>query len=180
VRYLTSGTDWVSELRGLQMFELLRRQNTMARLSTGAKHGYVHIGNLIDRAPCSDELWFILMPGSSDVVDVIEWRDAQDSMPTIVDVHADVLRLVHNPSDDMIRHGHSVTADAWEWWSDPERQETLTRSLRAADVITTSYAELVLPLRAYNENVVHLPDVQPDSASEFLVGWSVALGLLTR
>lgn len=58
-------------------------------------------------------------------------------------------------------------------WSVPERQESLTRGLVAADVITTSWAELVGPLaQRFAKTVIHLPDTHPGATKAFRKAWN--------
>ena len=156
LRFMPNAPD-VSELRGAPIFRLWRKMYAVGRFF--GRHGRIHIHDTFDaplsftRCPC--EIAFITMPSNAAMAEFIEgpgW--------TIVDYHGDVLGLL-DPLDgppDMVKAGHTVSSDAWVWWSQPPRQNALIRSLRAAHVVTTPWPALVEPLKTINRSVVLLPD----------------------
>lgn len=118
------------------------------------------------------ETWFLQMPSSPHLARILEDRPFNT---LIVDYTGDALFLLH-PDDaapDMKRAGQAMTDVAWRWWSQPERQESLTRGLNAADVITTSWAGLVGPLaQRFGKPVIHLPDTRPGATKAFRKVWN--------
>lgn len=165
IRYAHTGHQRTAELRGLTVFKAAQAALTLLRPFGG--HGRVHIGAEI-RDPCSDELLFIIMPSSPEVADYIEWCNSQRCMSTFVDIVADTLGLLPDPHSEMqVSHDGRGDQEAWAWWSDPDRQDALRRSIVAADVVTTSWPQLVEPLRELNPAVVLLPDCDPDNPFRF-------------
>lgn len=161
------GEKWVAELRGGAYFRWLRR--TMAAGRLFGNHGRVHIGNRLSGGwgrvgVCRDELLFIVMPGLQQVADHLWWRRRQ-GMPIVVDVTADVfddLAIGGGPSPAMARAWQDGTRpEAAVFWSTAAARNAFVDALNAADVVTTSWAELVEPLedRTQQANVVHLPDL---------------------
>jgi hypothetical protein len=169
VRYAHVGDQRTAELRGLRAFKWMRTFVRAARLL--GSHARVHIGAEI-RNPCPDELLFLLMPATPALADYIETCRRLPGRSTVIDVHADVLRLLSAPVPEMaVSHDGHGDSDGWVWWSRPDRQDALTRSIRAADVVTTPWPQMVEPLRSLNPNVVLLPDFDNASPDRFMLGF---------
>lgn len=141
------------ELRGAPLFREWKKSG----------YGRPHETHIMTPGPHTMEItnceaWFILMPGNTGVANYI----ASAKHPIVVDYHGDVLRLLPEvPPLDMVLAGLTVKPGAWEWWSQPEPQASIRRSLRSATIITTPWPDLVEPLREINPNVVLLPDYKP-------------------
>jgi hypothetical protein len=169
MRYAHNGHQRTAELRGLRSFKWMRTFARAARLL--GSHGRVHIGAEI-RDPCPDELLFLLMPATPAIADYVEACKRLPGRSTVIDVHADVLRLLSAPPPEMlVSHNGRGDRDAWEWWGRPDRQDALTRSIKAADVVTTPWTQMVEPLRDLNPNVVLLPDFDDANPDRFMVGF---------
>jgi len=178
-RYAMTIPAWQADLRGLPLFKSFRYAALASRLLGG--HARVHIADSLDRRPCPDEALFLPMPSRLDVADLVEWRAGQPHLPTIVDVFADVLRMVDQPDEAMVRAGREgATPEAWRWWYHPDRQAAITRCITAADVVTTPWPALVGPLRAVNRNVVLMPDFHRRDPHPFQLGIMQACALLDR
>jgi hypothetical protein len=163
IRYAHPGHQRTAELRGLAVFKAAQVALKLLRPLGG--HGRVNIGAEI-RNPCFDELLFIIAPSSPDVAEYIEWCNSQRYMSTVVDVVADTLGLLPDLHPEMqVSHDGRGDQEAWAWWSHPDRQDALRRSIVAADVVTTSWPQLVEPLRELNPTVMLLPDWHWDSDS---------------
>ena len=171
IRYTHNGHADTAKLRGSALFKMMRIGMAGRRLLGG--HGHVRIGTSIEK-PCSDELMFLLMPGTSQVADYVEWAARSPFRSTIIDVHADVLQLL-TPSqwdvDMMVSHDGRGDHAAWEWWAGGEPQAALRRSIAAADVVTTPWPQLVEPLRELNPTVELLPDLTVEDSASFVTGF---------
>lgn len=161
------------ELRGAPLFREWKR----------TRYGYPHETHIMNPGMHSMEItncetWFILMPGNRAVADYI----VSARHPVIVDYHGDVLRLIaDNPPIDMVLAGLTITPEVWEWWSQPEPQDSMRRSLEAATVVTTPWPHLVEPLREINNlNVMLVPDYNPlTEGIEFRNRWEMVNGFRT-
>jgi hypothetical protein len=169
IRYAHTGHQETAELRGLRSFKLMR---TLMRLMRPlGSHGRVHIGAQIAN-PCLDELLFLLMPATAPLADYIETCQRLPGRSTVIDVHADVLRLLSTPSAEMVvsRDGRG-DREAWAWWARRDRQDALRRSIVAADVVTTPWPQMVNALRGLNPRVVLLPDFDKANPERFVLNF---------
>lgn len=119
--------------------------------------------------PC--EVWLLLMPGRLQIAELLEEHPMG---ALIVDYHADVLSLTpradHSP--DSKQAGSTVPHESWEWWQQPEPQEAMSRSLAAADLITTPFPEYIPALKTFGHPVIHLPDTRPKDWRAFRKAWA--------
>lgn len=171
------GNDVVYDLRGGPVFERElsafhhRWLGWLVRAATRGHRVILHPPGTTETRIRGCETCFVPMPGNPTLAGVLESRAFYG---VIVDYHADVLRLLHydDAAPDMRKAGQTVPDEAWEWWAEPERQESLTRGLAAADVITTPWAGLVGPLgQRFGKPVIHLPDTHPGSTRAFRRVW---------
>lgn len=157
----------IAELRGLHFFKAVR---FVARLAFWHKHRCEITMGAVGVDGCPTELLFITMPSSERVAAYLEYRNLHH-MHTIVDYHGDVLRLANDDASPTMKEaGATVPQDGWEWWYHPDRQEAMTRSLRAAHVVTTPWPELIPALSRLNPRTVLLPD-DHKKGGDFADGW---------
>lgn len=171
------GNDLAYDRRGGPLFERElsafhhRWLGWLVRRLSGGHRVILHPPSQTEVRIRACETWFAPMPAHPTIAGILENRVLYG---VIVDYHADALRLQH-PDDaapDIKQAGQTVTDEAWEWWYQPERQESLARGLVAADVITTPWAGLVTPLaRSFGKPVIHLPDTHPGSTGAFRRVW---------
>jgi len=176
----------VARLRGLVVFRVLQVTQAVRRPFGG--HGRTRIGPRVTDGvpPCPDEILFIVMPGDVSIATYLELRRRRGWV-TVVDVTADVLGLITQDdySDEMREAAKHNAPGAGEWWSRPESQDALVRSLRAAHVVTTSWEDLVSPLCdliGQDGCVFHLPDLRPNRESHrrFVNTWKTVITTARR
>lgn len=165
-RFLPNSEE-TGALRGAPVFAADQRawQRSKIMRATGHEILITEGSQSIQIRPC--EQWFLLMPGHLQVAELIEERPFR---AIVVDYHADVLQLMDldDASPASKEAGATVPRESWEWWSHPDRQESMTRSLRAADVITTPFPEYIPALKAFTPRVVLLPDVKKGGSGPWL------------
>lgn len=148
------------ELRGAQAFRNLASRNPEHRERHSHGITTVHKPGNTAVTICGHQVLFMLMPSSDDNAEFIRLSGFEIGRAIVVDYYGDVLRLMQDSprSPEMEKAGKTTSPETWEWWSAPERQAAMTKSLSFANVVTTPWAELVEPLRQFNDKVIHLPD----------------------
>jgi hypothetical protein len=174
-------SEWASELRGAALWRahqnrakwFSRKQWLKSRFAGDEDQHPIVVGmngRIPIPAQCSLETLFLCMPHHELHLEVLRDRHLHRTR-VIVDIVGDVL-LALDPADmgpDMKAAGETTEQSSWEWWFDPGRQNNLRECLNLATVITTSFAELIRPLREatdYQIPVIHLPDMHPTVKSE--------------
>lgn len=167
ISYVTNTADWVCQLRGLPYFTWLRNEYARVGAPTvvTTEPGVV----FARRAPT---VAFIIMPVSDEAETLID-QMALRGCPTIVDVTADVLGLLDYDEDPepimTIAALESRQLHDTRDLSFDERA-TLARCLRLAKAVTTSWPQLVQPLREMlgHDDVFHLADTHgPQDIARF-------------
>lgn len=165
INFVMNVPAWVSELRGRPYFAWLGVE--YARVGSPA------VVNMSPNVWFSREvpsLIFLIMPTMLDAEKLID-EAARRGSPTIVDVTGDVLGLLDDDQVDPLmriadlerRRTHSEDVDPTF-----DERATLARCIHTARVITTSWPQLVGPLRAMvgHEDVYHVADTHGEQDSE--------------
>lgn len=155
VRYVPPNDEHHARLRGLKFFLGMQRYYDVQR-KRGA-HARVHIGTQGSDFICRDEVLFMVMPCTDNTAQSIHQR-VTSGQGVIVDVTADVLS--ERPrSEAMLAAGSTLSREAHEYWARPDVLEAYLRCLADATVVTTSWKELVDPLRELTTGkVFYLPN----------------------
>lgn len=179
LHYAHNGDDRSAFLRGRPLFEVLQNRY---RSSLGLNPPSVTIDNGLTGNGPKFEILFLFTPGAPVIAHELARRHSA-GMPVIMDMHADLLRLVAEDaaSDRMREAGTSTSREAWEYWWHPDRQEVIRAAIEVVSVITTPWLELVAPLGAIAPcPIVFMPDLDERHPDSFATDFGYALRLATE